>query len=240
MSPSFDPEQLPVVSIDTHLPAVPSERMTPAALGSRFRHPPDWLPEIAVEPQLRGRSLVPAAVLMPLVMRDGLSVLLTRRAAHLTDHPGQISFPGGRVEATDASAIATALRETNEEIGLLHDQVCVLGTLSTYTTATGYIVTPVVALVEPAFELNVDPLEVAEVFEVPLAFLMTPAHHQRQVIANSGPRREFFSMRWSCPGSDGLVKRYFIWGATAAMLRNFLPVPVGLIPAGTRRYDQER
>ena len=221
MSPSFDPEQLPVVSIDAHLPAVPSERMTPAALGSRFRDPPDWLPEIAVEPQLRGRSLVPAAVLMPLVMRDDLSVLLTRRAAHLTDHPGQISFPGGRVEASDTSAIGAALRETNEEIGLSGDPVRVLGTLPTYITATGYIVTPVVALVEPSFDLKVDPLEVAEVFEVPLAFLMTPAHHQRQVIENSGPRREFFSMCWSPQGADGSQKRYFIWGATAAMLRNF-------------------
>lgn len=152
----------------------------------------------------------PAAVLVPLVNRpQGLQVLLTQRSADLPDHPGQISFPGGRVEPGDASVAAAALRESAEEIGLPQARVTVLGCLSDYETVTGYRVTPVVGWVEPPFAITPDPVEVADVFEVPLAFLMDPANQQRQFRMLGALRRDF----WAIPYGD----RY-IWGATAAML----------------------
>jgi 8-oxo-dGTP pyrophosphatase MutT (NUDIX family) len=160
-------------------------------------------------------------VLVPLVLRpDGLKVLLTQRSDHLRDHAGQIAFPGGRVEPGDADAVAAALREAEEEIGLPRSTVDVLGLLPYYTTVTDYIVTPVVALVRPPFDLRLDASEVAEAFEVPLDYLMTPAHHQRHEFEWQGQRRQFLSMPWDGPGGDGRLRRYFIWGATAAMLRN--------------------
>jgi 8-oxo-dGTP pyrophosphatase MutT (NUDIX family) len=149
-----------------------------------------------------------------------LCVVLTQRTDHLTDHPGQISFPGGRAERYDADAVDTALREATEEIGLARDYVDVLGSLPTYTTGTGFIVTPVVALLRPGFTIQADPFEVAEVFEVPLAFLMSPANHRRHSVEVGGVRREFLSMPWTGVGADGRPRQYFIWGATAAMLRN--------------------
>ena len=156
-------------------------------------------------------------------------MLLTRRTDHLRDHAGQISFPGGRAEDVDADAVATALREAEEEVGLPNDAIDVIGTLPRYTTITNFVVTPVVALVRPPFTLALDPFEVAEAFEVPLSWLMTPAHHQRHEIELQGRKRQFLSMPWDSVGPDGVARRYFIWGATAAMLRNlygFLkPVP---------------
>ena len=151
----------------------------------------------------------PAAVLVPVVIREGaLTVLFTRRTAHLHDHAGQISFPGGRAEDGE-SARDTALRETAEEIGLVSDRVEVLGHLNDYTTVTGYRVTPVVGLVQPPFDLAPDDFEVAEVFEVPLAFLLDPANQQRHFRMLGHVRRDF----WAIPYGE----RY-IWGATAAML----------------------
>jgi len=162
-----------------------------------------------------------ASVLVPLVMRGGaLHVLLTRRTDHLRDHAGQISFPGGRAEPDDPSAIHTALREAEEEVGLAREHVDVLGQLNTYTTVTSYVVTPVVALVQPQFSLHLDRFEVEEAFEVPLNFLMTPANHQRHELTLGGQRRQFLSMPWSGIDASGQPHLYFIWGATAAMLRN--------------------
>jgi 8-oxo-dGTP pyrophosphatase MutT (NUDIX family) len=156
--------------------------------------------------------LTPAAVLFPIVLRDGgHTVLLTQRTAHLKDHAGQISFPGGRVEDADLSPIHTALRETEEEIGLARAQVEILGFLPEYRTGTGFRITPVVALVRPPFELQPDPFEVAEIFEVPLAFLLDPANHQRHSLHYRGALRNYFAM----PYGD-----YFIWGATAGMIRS--------------------
>lgn len=219
---NFDPQQLPVLAFDDHLPAVPLDRLSATALRERFERTPDWQPELIAERLLHPRALVHAAVLVPLVVHDdAINVLLTQRADHLSDHPGQISFPGGRVEAGDPTLIATALREAEEEIGLAPQHVHVLGTLPTYTTVTGYVVTPVVALVEPGFRLRIDPFEVAEVFEVPLSFLMSPAHHRRHAVGEGDDAREFLSMPWLTPAADGTPKCYFIWGATAAMLRNF-------------------
>ena len=155
-------------------------------------------------------SLVPAAVLIPLVLREGeITVLLTQRNAGLKNHPGQISFPGGRIEAGDASAIAAALREADEEIGLPAANVEVIGTLPQYHTVTGFCITPVAGLVKPPFELRIDPGEVAEAFEVPLAFLINPDNCQRHAIDLHGRKRHYNAI----PYGD----RY-IWGATAGMI----------------------
>jgi len=153
---------------------------------------------------------VEAAVLVGLVPRDdGLQVLLTRRTDSLRHHAGQVSFPGGRVEEVDQSPIHTALRETEEEIGMSPELVEVLGYLPEYRTSTGFRVTPVVGLVRPPFTLRPDPFEVAEVFEVPLAFLLDPANRQRHSREWRGRLRHYFAM----PYGD-----YFIWGATAGMI----------------------
>ncbi|HSN32842.1 MAG TPA: CoA pyrophosphatase [Ideonella sp.] len=219
--PILDPEAVPVVGRDAHLPPVPAERLTAAALRARFAAPPAWQLEIPGDGRLFEREPAHASVLVPLVMREGgLQLLLTRRTEHLRDHAGQISFPGGRVEEADLGPVATALREAEEEIGLPHDHVEVIGTLPRYTTVTAFVVTPVVALVRPGFTLRLDAFEVAEAFEVPLDFLMTPAHHQRHEFAHEGGRRSFLAMPWDGVSADGTPRRYFIWGATAAMLRN--------------------
>jgi 8-oxo-dGTP pyrophosphatase MutT (NUDIX family) len=221
MALSFNPQELPVIGVDDHLPPVAPDRLLPQALRERFLAPPTWQPEIVIERRFTEREPTHASVLVPLVRRAELMVLLTQRTDHLTDHPGQISFPGGRVELTDADATATALREAHEEIGMDAAHVDVLGSLPTYTTGTGFIVTPVVALIDSGFSVTADPFEVAEVFEVPLAFLMNPAHHRRHVVEVAGVRREFLSMPWHGVDENGLPRRYFVWGATAAMLRNF-------------------
>lgn len=153
---------------------------------------------------------VPAAVLVPIVVRrTGLSVLLTRRTAHLRDHAGQVSFPGGRCEPEDGSMRATALRESFEEVGLRPEQVEVLADLPEYVTGTGFRVTPVVGLVTPPINLKLDDFEVAEVFEAPLAFLLDACNYRREKIEVRGALREY----WTVPWQD-----YFIWGATAGML----------------------
>jgi len=218
------PQQVPVLGTDDHLPPVPAAAMTPAALRQRFAAPPAWSPEISGDGRRFNLEREPtqASVLVPLVMReDGLHVLLTRRTEHLRDHAGQISFPGGRAEPEDADAVATALRETEEQVGLARPHVDVVGTLPHYSTVTSYIVTPVVALVRPDFTLALDEFEVAEAFEVPLPFLMTPAHHRRHQVELGGQLRQFLSMPWTAADGRGLPRDYFIWGATAAMLRNF-------------------
>lgn len=152
----------------------------------------------------------PAAVLVPVVNRpDALTMLLTQRSADLPHHPGQISFPGGRVEPEDASLAHAALREAAEEVGLPGDRVTILGELPFYETVTGFRVTPVVGWVEPPFALTIDPIEVADVFEVPLAFLLDPVNQQRHFRMQDERRRDF----WAIPYGE----RY-IWGATAAML----------------------
>lgn len=158
-----------------------------------------------------GTRLTPAAVLVPIIRRPALSVLLTRRTDHLHDHAGQISFPGGRIDAGDADARAAALRETEEEVGLPRGQVEVVGRLDTYVTRTGFEVTPLVGLVTPPFPVAPDSFEVAEVFEVPLAFLLDPENRQVESRRYQGKLRHFYVF----PYGD-----YYIWGATAGMLVN--------------------
>jgi 8-oxo-dGTP pyrophosphatase MutT (NUDIX family) len=214
--PNFDPRQVPVIGTDSHLPAVPAAGQTPQALRARFAHPPRWQPEVRKEARFAPRTPAHAAVLVPLVLREELTVLLTQRTEQLSTHSGQVAFPGGRQDPEDADATATALREAQEEVGLDPGQVEVLGSLPVYETGTAFMVTPVVALVQPDAPLHPNPYEVADVFEVPLRFLLDPAHHQRHRLHWQGLEREWFSM----PYLDGGRERY-IWGATAGMLRNF-------------------
>ena len=213
---SFVPAQVPVTGVDTHLPKVSGELLAPAALRRRFVAPPVWTPEYLSEPKFSQRTPVAASVLVPLVMRDQLMVLLTQRTAHLSSHSGQDAFPGGKADPEDADVAATALREAQEEIGLHPDHVEVTGTLPIYTTGSAYIVTPVVALVQPDAPLVPNADEVADVFEVPLAFLMDPANHRHHAVDWQGATRQWLSM----PYRDADRER-FIWGATAGMLRNF-------------------
>lgn len=157
-------------------------------------------------------ALMPASVLVPIVARsESLTVLFTRRTAHLRAHSGQISFPGGRVEPQDVGPIETALRETQEEIGLARERIELIGTLPEYHTRTGYRITPVVGLVAPPFVLEADPQEVDAVFEVPLSFLLDPRNHQRHTRAFEGRMISYFAMPYG---------EHYIWGATAAMLVN--------------------
>lgn len=214
--PNFDPRQVPVIGTDSHLPAVPAAGQTPQALRARFAHPPRWQPEVRKEARFAPRTPAHAAVLVPLVLREELTVLLTQRTEQLSTHSGQVAFPGGRQDPEDADATATALREAQEEVGLDPGQVEVLGSLPVYETGTAFMVTPVVALVQPDAPLHPNPYEVADVFEVPLRFLLDPAHHQRHRLHWQGLEREWFSM----PYLDAGRERY-IWGATAGMLRNF-------------------
>ena len=213
--PSFDPMTQPWSPSSLPFAAVPPHRLTPAALRAvltgEIQRPLDIPNESLIRLPGREGTPVEAAVLVPMVMRpEGLTVLLTQRTAHLNDHAGQISFPGGRVESTDADVQATALRETEEETGLSREFIECLGGLPRYVTGTGFAVSPITALVQPGFTLSPDTFEVAEVFEVPLSFLTDPANYRfhRAELAD-GRVRQYYSVPWN---------QYFIWGATAAML----------------------
>ncbi len=221
--PKFDPRSVPVQGIDDHLEGVAFDRLTPHALRQRFANPPLWTPEHSVEKKFENREPAAAAVLIALVMREELTLLLTQRTTNLSSHSGQVAFPGGRTDATDVDAVDTALREAIEEIGLPRNHCEVLGTLPIYVTGTAYIITPVVALVQPGFELQLNPGEVADAFEVPLAYLMKPANHRRHAVEFDGITRQWLSMPYldrSAQTEDGQFAERFIWGATAGMLRN--------------------
>ena len=217
--PLFDARAVPVLGVDAHLPAVPPERLTPEALRQRFTGPaPVWEPEVSAERRFAERQPMRAAVLIAIVAhQDGTSLLLTQRTEHLSTHSGQIAFPGGKADDTDPTPAATALREAHEEVGLEAGYVEVLGNLPIYVTGTNFIITPVVALVRPGFTMTLSTDEVASAFEVPLAFLMNPANHQRHAYDWEGVRREWFSMPFREREGDD---ERFIWGATAGMLRN--------------------
>ena len=214
--PEFDPQRVPVFQVDVHLTAVAAQHLTPEALQARFTNPPAWQPELVRERMFKDRAPTQAAVLLGLVMRDEPTVLLTQRPAHMSTHAGQIAFAGGKCDEGDANAAATALREAHEEVGLDARHVKVLGTLPQYVTGSAFSVTPVVALISPAMTLQINTHEVSDAFEVPLAFLMNPAHHRWHRHTFEGFTREWLSM----PYQDGSQQR-FVWGATAGMLRNF-------------------
>ena len=213
--PGFDPRTVPVVGVDTQLPAVANGSFSAQALRQRFTLAPTWQPEFTVEARYSQRSPVTASVLVPIVLRERPTVLLTQRTAHLPTHSGQIAFPGGKQDAQDRDLVATALREAREEVGLEPEFVQVLGTLPVYVTGTAFVITPVVALINSGFSLTRNVDEVEEVFEVPLDFLMDPSNHRWHALEIQGVRREWLSM----PYRDGAAER-FIWGATAGMLRN--------------------
>lgn len=213
--PNFDPRSVPVIGIDTHLLPASPEVLAPASMRARFLVPPNWEPEIWSERSFAEREPARASVLIPIILRDRPTVLLTERTTHLSTHSGQVAFPGGKQDDTDRDETHTALREAHEEIGLEAGHVEVIGQLPTYTTGTRFIITPVIGLVDPAHRLTLNAFEVADAFEVPLDFLMNPNHHRRHALEWAGARREWFSM----PYMDGTNER-FIWGATAAMLRN--------------------
>jgi 8-oxo-dGTP pyrophosphatase MutT (NUDIX family) len=219
----FDAQAIPIHQVCADQSKVATQHLHPLNLKARFQNPPAWEPEITDENrhviaadiilkrQAAGK-VTRAAVLIPLLLRDdGLSVLLTQRTDHLHDHAGQISFPGGRMDPGDSDPNDTALRESEEEIGLDRRGVEIIGHLPQYLTVSGYSVTPVVALVQPQAEYVLDTFEVADVFEVPLHFLMDPANHQVRVWKSDQGGRQFYSMPY---------ESRFIWGATAGMLRN--------------------
>lgn len=221
--PGFDAQAIPIHQICVDDKKVSAELLQPSGLRARFQSPPQWQPEITDEnrhviaadiiaKRHAAGKVTKAAVLIPLVSKeDGLSVLLTQRTNHLRDHAGQISFPGGRMDPQDKSPDDTALRESKEEIGLDPERVEIIGHLPQYLTVSGYSVTPVVGLVQAQAEYVLDGFEVADVFEVPLSFLLDPANHQVRLWQSEHGGRRFYSMPY---------ENRFIWGATAGMLRN--------------------
>ena len=215
--PNFDARAVPSEGTDGHLPAVPAAGLTAHSLRQRWAQPPQWQPEISFEHRFTERAPAQAAVLVGLVQRNELMVLLTQRTVHMKNHSGQVAFAGGKSDPEDADAAATAVREAHEEVGVLPSQITVIGNLPTYTTGTAFVITPVVALVAPDYRLAPSVGEVAQVFEVPLAFLMNPANHHRHTVEWEGIRRDWFSM----PYTDAEGEQRFIWGATAGMIRNF-------------------
>jgi 8-oxo-dGTP pyrophosphatase MutT (NUDIX family) len=191
------------------------------SLSPHLLHEPPQMPlvprrsDFDLNPDLRPdgpRMLSPAAVLLPILeSADGPTVLFTRRTEHLSRHAGQVSFPGGRANDADRTLVETALRETREETGIAAEFIAVAGFLDPYETGTGYAILPVVGLVRRGFALVPDVNEVAEIFEVPLAFLLDPKNREKRTGEWQGRRREFYAFQY-----DG----HFIWGATAAMLVN--------------------
>lgn len=193
------------------------DRLHAAPFEVARRSDDDLNPEARIIPP--GVTPKPAAVLVPLVARDGgLQVLLTQRTDHLARHAGQVAFPGGRIDDADADAVAAALRETEEEIGIARSFVEPVGFLDTYLTGTSYRVVPVVGLLRPGFTVTPHAGEVADVFEVPLSFLMNPAHHQTHAREFQGKARLFYAMPY---------EGRYIWGATAGMIRNLYMLMYG-------------
>lgn len=181
-----------------------------------FTHPPEWQTEMRHERQWgRATSRRDAAVLVPIVMRGEPTVLLTQRTAHLPTHAGQIAFPGGKIDPHDHDATAAALREAEEEVGLSRQWVDVIGHMPSYHTGSGFDITPVVALVDSQAQWAANPGEVALVFEVPLRFLMDPRNHILHEADVMGEALHW----WSMPYAQA-QQTHYIWGATAAMLRN--------------------
>ncbi|MEN9719535.1 MAG: putative Nudix hydrolase NudL [Pseudomonadota bacterium] len=232
----FDPRDIPWSAQDQHWPALPPAALHAESLREVFKNPPVWTPEVKREPALGQRAPQAAAVLVPIVMRGEQSnephLLLTQRTQHLSSHAGQIAFPGGKVDPDDQSVEHAALREAEEEVGLTAEYVEVLGQLPSYITGTSFHITPVVALVSPNHTLQTNAYEVEFAFEVPLSFLMDPANHRLHQWENNGVQRQWYSMPYrpattklsngsNASNASNPETEYFIWGATAGMIRNF-------------------
>ena len=232
----FDPRDIPWSVQDQHWPALPPAALHAESLREVFKNPPVWTPEVKREPSFGQRAPQAAAVLVPIVMRGEQGnephLLLTQRTQHLSSHAGQIAFPGGKVDSNDQSVEHAALREAEEEVGLTAEYVEVLGQLPRYITGTSFHITPVVALVSPNHTLQTNAYEVEFAFEVPLSFLMDPANHRLHQWENNGVQRQWYSMPYrpaTSKLSNGSIAsnasnpetEYFIWGATAGMIRNF-------------------
>ena len=185
---------------------VPPGLIDPNIIPKSGDHGTDRMLEIIA----REQPVRPAAVLIPVVDHPQPTVLLTQRSAHLNDHAGQIAFPGGKIDATDASPLDAALREAEEEVGLRREFIEPIGYLDLYATGFGFRILPTVARVRPGFKLSINRGEVDDAFEVPLAFLMDPANHQLHSKEFRGMERSYYAMPFA--------ERY-IWGATAGILR---------------------
>lgn len=216
--PGFDPVAQPVVSSPI-LQALSGATIQLDFIRATFAHPFSWQVEPVFSESFGAdgpeqENTTQAAVLFPLIQRSsGVHVLFTRRASHLFDHAGQICFPGGRIEHSDHDAVAAAVRETFEEIGVESRFIQLLGIHPSFVTSTRFTMKPVVGVIQPGFTVRPDHTEVAEVFEVPLSVLMDPSTHRlHQANLPDGGHRFYFSISW---------QSYFIWGATAALIRNF-------------------
>lgn len=214
----FDPRTMPLEALAGE-PDLEPFQLREGWIRSRFIAPPLWQPEPSeVLIDLGEKPFIPAATLLPLIMRErGVTLLLTTRAKDLPTHSGQVSFPGGVIDAIDDSPIDAALRETHEEIGVPASKIEVLGTLPLYYTATGYCIHPVVGMVSGDVVFYANTREVAEIFEVPLDYLMSGQRHERRyieqidVVSQEIVKRYFYAI---------LYRHHFIWGATAGMIRH--------------------
>lgn len=187
------------------------DQTAPSLSGDAMASPSDFDLNPAAASEFDVTPLRQAAVLVPIVARHQPTVLLTQRTDHLPVHRGQISFPGGKLEPTGESATEAALREAHEEVSLSPGEVDVLGFLDAYRTATGYVIAPVVGLIQPGFTPVPEPTEVADVFEVPLSFLLNPDNHRVEQKVYKNKSRQFYAMPY---------EGRYIWGATAGILRN--------------------
>ena len=229
-SSGFDPRDIPWTSNAGQWPALNTAALSVERLIHLFNKPPAWTPELQKEPISGVRSPHAAAVLIPIIDRSNQGiephVMLTLRSQNLSSHAGQIAFPGGKVDASDASIEHAALREAEEEVCLSPDCVQVIGVLPPYVTGTAFHITPVIGWVSPNHVIRPNPHEVADVFEVPLAFLMNPDNHRFHQWERDGVLRHWYSMPYienQTAQQGGPAERYqerFIWGATAAMIRN--------------------
>ena len=221
----LNPKSSQLMGTDAHLPAIAASNLHHDFIEQALKQAGSIEPATRGDGrQFEGRTIRAAAVLVGLVDREpdgaGVSVVFTQRAAAMRNHAGQIALPGGAIDLTDTSPWAAAQREAFEEIALDPSLLSPLGALLVYTTVTAFEVTPCVGWIQPQAQFTPAPDEVAAVFEVPLAFLMNPANHQRRSIQTPVGERSFYAM----PYTDAAGQERFIWGATAGMLRNFYKV----------------
>ncbi len=214
-----DPRDMPAEPAHDGFDPIASTLLTPDALRGRFAASGRaWDAEIITDTRAHQDRKRDAAVLVPMVhdVQSGdVSVLLTVRPSSLRSHSGQIAFPGGVVDAEDENRAATALREAHEEVGIASSHIEVIGQMPEYQTGTGYRVTPVIGVIDQLPPLTLNPVEVEEVFHVPLAWLMDPTNHQRHEVTIDQAYRQFYAMPYTQANTE-----YFIWGVTAAILRN--------------------